>query len=386
KLNIENEASKLLDLKTTGNYGVMGLGKDDNLSIANTNIRDGDIQNGEENKIIILKAHNKKYPDLMSGYIFDLEYIQKLIEIYGGTSAYVEVHALNEDQLDAQCGFRHLKKEVMIIENDLDMNINNTEYEYIEKNQIENDKLKSECISYASKSIKHMLSSYNTLTFYKPTQLLNFTFHLFQILSLYSNFSISLKPLNFEASTSLSKINQPLTSGITNTQEQNVNTSTGIGNTSNVPNIVVTGSNENVANINQRTQNPLDVNSLNRFGSNVLSNDQINSSTFHPEVNNLGGRNTGNMINSQNKYGIKNNIFNKCLDCTGYWYSCNCSLNNFEKSTLTLSTQISLLLILCLHPNIDKYVYEKRKNIKINNSLSPDGTNIGVQSSGKEHI
>ncbi|VTZ68288.1 conserved Plasmodium protein, unknown function [Plasmodium chabaudi chabaudi] len=43
-LNIENEASKLLDLKTTGNYGVMGLGKDDNLSIANTNIRDGDIQ------------------------------------------------------------------------------------------------------------------------------------------------------------------------------------------------------------------------------------------------------------------------------------------------------------------------------------------------------
>ncbi|VEV56753.1 conserved Plasmodium protein, unknown function [Plasmodium vinckei vinckei] len=44
KLNIENEASKLLDLKTTGNYGVKGLGKDDNLSIANTNIRDGDIQ------------------------------------------------------------------------------------------------------------------------------------------------------------------------------------------------------------------------------------------------------------------------------------------------------------------------------------------------------
>ncbi|SCN63733.1 THO complex subunit 2, putative [Plasmodium chabaudi adami] len=110
-----------------------------------------DIKTDDQNKIIILKAQNKKYPDLMSGYIFDLEYIQKLIEIYGGTSAYVEVHALNEDQLDAQGGFIHLKKEVMIIENDLDMNINNTEYEYIEKNQIENDKLKSECISYASK-------------------------------------------------------------------------------------------------------------------------------------------------------------------------------------------------------------------------------------------
>ncbi|KEG03802.1 hypothetical protein YYE_00704 [Plasmodium vinckei vinckei] len=110
-----------------------------------------DEQNDEDDKIIVLKAHNKKYPDLMSGYIFDLEYIQKLIEIYGGTSAYVEVHALNDDQLDAQGGFRHLKKEVMVIENDLDMNINNTEYEYIEKNQIENDKLKSECISYASK-------------------------------------------------------------------------------------------------------------------------------------------------------------------------------------------------------------------------------------------
>lgn len=44
KLNFESEASKLLDLKTTGNYGVFGLGKDTNLSIANTNIRDGDIQ------------------------------------------------------------------------------------------------------------------------------------------------------------------------------------------------------------------------------------------------------------------------------------------------------------------------------------------------------
>ncbi|SCN58714.1 conserved Plasmodium protein, unknown function [Plasmodium chabaudi adami] len=194
------------------------------------------------------------------------------------------------------------------------------------------------------------------------------------------------KSLNFEASTGLPKINQPLTSGVTSTQGQNVNTSTGIGNVSNVPNIVVTGSNENLANINQRTQNPLDVNSLNKFGSNMLSNNQINSSTFHSEMNNLGGRTSGNTINSQNKYGMKNNIFNKCLDCTGYWYSCNCSLNNFEKSTLTLSTQISLLLILCLHPNIDRYVYEKRKNIKINNSASPDGTNIGAQSSGKENI
>ncbi|CXJ29413.1 THO complex subunit 2, putative [Plasmodium berghei] len=121
---------------------------DQDMQINDSNMN---IKNDDTNKMIILKAHNKKYPDLMSGYIFDLEYIQKLIEIYGGTSTYVEVQALNEDQLDAQGGFRNLKKEVMIIENDLDMNINNTEYDYIEKNQIENEKLKSECISYASK-------------------------------------------------------------------------------------------------------------------------------------------------------------------------------------------------------------------------------------------
>ncbi|KAI4837401.1 nucleoporin NUP637 [Plasmodium brasilianum] len=70
---------------------------------------------------------------------------------------------------------------------------------------------------------------------------------------------------------------------------------------------------------------------------------------------------------------IKNSYYlNRCLDCSGYWYNCNCSLNDFDKSSLTLTTQISLLLILCLHPNIEKYVYEKRKNSNLeSNNSSP---------------
>ncbi|CXH81951.1 conserved Plasmodium protein, unknown function [Plasmodium berghei] len=195
------------------------------------------------------------------------------------------------------------------------------------------------------------------------------------------------KSLNFEPSTIFPKINQSLESGITNFQGKNVSNPISIGNTNSIPNIIITEPNENMSNINQKTQNLVDVDTLNKFSNNIVTNNQINYSNFHSEINNLRGKNSGNtMINPQNKCGIKNNIFNKCLDCTGYWYSCNCSLNNFEKSTLTLSTQISLLLILCLHPNIDKYVYEKRKNIKINNSSSPDGINISVQSSGKENI
>ncbi|KAI4835185.1 THO complex subunit 2 [Plasmodium brasilianum] len=111
--------------------------------------------NTNEFKVTILKALNKTYPDVMSGYIFDLDYIEKLIEIYGGTNASVNVQELNDDQLNAQCGMKILKEEIMILEDDLNLKINNIEYEHLEKIELEEDKLRKSCAENAFKTLSN---------------------------------------------------------------------------------------------------------------------------------------------------------------------------------------------------------------------------------------
>ncbi|EWC87237.1 hypothetical protein PFNF54_04013 [Plasmodium falciparum NF54] len=110
-------------------------------------------QNEENKKNIIeqpmLGGLNKKYPDIMTGYFFDLDYIQKLIEIYAGTNASVDVQELNEDQLNAQCGLKLIKEEIMILQENFNLKINNTEYEYIQQIEQEEQKLKNACIKNA---------------------------------------------------------------------------------------------------------------------------------------------------------------------------------------------------------------------------------------------
>ncbi|CAA9991292.1 THO complex subunit 2, putative [Plasmodium knowlesi strain H] len=113
------------------------------------------LQYSEEFKVSILSAMNVKYPDVMSGYIFDIDYLQKLIEIYGGTSASVDVQELNEDQLNAQCGLKVLKKEIMILEENFNYNMNNVEYENIEKAEMDDEKLQRHCIENATKNLSN---------------------------------------------------------------------------------------------------------------------------------------------------------------------------------------------------------------------------------------
>ncbi|KJP87587.1 hypothetical protein AK88_02755 [Plasmodium fragile] len=110
-------------------------------------------QYNEEFKLTILNAMNVKYPDVMSGYIFDIDYLQKLIEIYGGTSASMDVQELNEDQLNAQCGLKLLKKEIMILEENFNFNMNNVEYENMEKAEMDDERLQKHCIENATKNL-----------------------------------------------------------------------------------------------------------------------------------------------------------------------------------------------------------------------------------------
>ncbi|SBS88996.1 THO complex subunit 2, putative (THO2) [Plasmodium ovale curtisi] len=122
--------------------------------IATTDITDPDVDNDRVGRAeVLLNALNKKYPDVMSGYIFDIDYIQKLIEIYGGTKASVDVQELNEDQLNAQCGFKLLKEEIMILEDTLTIDINNEMYERSERAEMEDKKLKKLCLQNASKTL-----------------------------------------------------------------------------------------------------------------------------------------------------------------------------------------------------------------------------------------
>ncbi|EUD64629.1 hypothetical protein C922_04975 [Plasmodium inui San Antonio 1] len=109
----------------------------------------------DEFKVTILNAMNVKYPDLMSGYIFDIDYLQKLIEIYGGTSASIDVQELNEDQLNAQCGLKLLKKEIMILEENFNFNMNNVEYEHIEKAEMDDERLQKLCIDNATRNLSN---------------------------------------------------------------------------------------------------------------------------------------------------------------------------------------------------------------------------------------
>ncbi|ANQ11140.1 Uncharacterized protein PCOAH_00051740 [Plasmodium coatneyi] len=112
-------------------------------------------QYSDEFKVSILNAMNVKYPDVMSGYIFDIDYLQKLIEIYGGTSASIDVQELNEDQLNAQCGLKLLKKEIMILEENFNYNMNNVEYENLEKAEMDDEKLQRHCIENATKNLSN---------------------------------------------------------------------------------------------------------------------------------------------------------------------------------------------------------------------------------------
>ncbi|ANQ08942.1 Uncharacterized protein PCOAH_00036100 [Plasmodium coatneyi] len=94
-----------------------------------------------------------------------------------------------------------------------------------------------------------------------------------------------------------------------------------------------------------------------------------------------------NKFYEQQSDKLRNNHYlNRCLDCQGYWYNCNCSLNDFDMSSLTLTTQISLLLILCLHPNVEKYVYEKRKNITVEDTSPSKGDVTYLLERKKEKI
>lgn len=106
----------------------------------------------------ILKAANKKYPDEMIGYLFDLDYIQKLLEIYSETVVSVNVQELTDDQLNAQCGYKTLKKEIMILKEisnqdiSVNANMNNADFDKWEKMQSEDEQLKNMCIRNAKKT------------------------------------------------------------------------------------------------------------------------------------------------------------------------------------------------------------------------------------------
>ncbi|CAI7723834.1 THO complex subunit 2, putative [Plasmodium vivax] len=110
---------------------------------------------GDEFLVSVLNATNAKYPDVMSGYIFDVDYLQKLIEIYGGTSASIDVQELNEDQLNAQCGLKLLKKEIMFLEESFNFNMNNVEYEHIEKAEMDDERLQKLCVDNATRNLSN---------------------------------------------------------------------------------------------------------------------------------------------------------------------------------------------------------------------------------------